>query len=365
MAEITGRATGYCGGKGGSMHITAMRHGMLGADAIVAGSVAIATGAAYALRLQGRDAVVVSFFGDGASNQGIFHEAANLASVLSAPVIFVCENNQWAISTPFRDAVNVPDVAIRANGYGFPGEVVDGNDFFAVREAPSGRFCARAGEGPTLIEAKSYRITPHSAATPNDNQPPEELELWRRATRSSASPRRSSSGSSSRGAGRGDRGGGAATWEEATEYALGSPFPARRPRLRTACPELSGMPTAVCDDDGGLDSRELTMSEALNEAPARRCAATTAFVIGETSWQAGGLFKVTDGLLAEFGSARVIDSPISEAGISGAGAAPRSVGGGRVVRARSPTSSRSRSTRSSTTPRSGGTCPGGQGRCRS
>jgi pyruvate dehydrogenase E1 component alpha subunit len=180
MAEITGRATGYCGGKGGSMHITAMRHGMLGADAIVAGSLAIATGAAYALRLQGKDAVVVSFFGDGASNQGIFHESANLASVLTAPVVYVCENNQWAISTPFRDAVNVPDVAVRANGYGFPGVVVDGNDFFAVHEAAEQAVArARAGEGPTLIEAKSYRITPHSAATPNDNRPPDELEHWR------------------------------------------------------------------------------------------------------------------------------------------------------------------------------------------
>src|SRR5436190_149034 len=116
MAEITGRATGYCRGKGGSMHITAMRHGMLGADAIVGGSLAIAVGAAYTLRLQGRDAVTVAFFGDGASNQGIFHEAANLASVLSAPVIFVCENNQWAISTPIRSAINVEDVAIRAQG---------------------------------------------------------------------------------------------------------------------------------------------------------------------------------------------------------------------------------------------------------
>ena len=162
MAEITGRATGYCGGKGGSMHITAMRHGMLGADAIVAGSVAIATGAAYALRLQGKDAVVVSFFGDGASNQGIFHEAANLASVLAAPVIYVCENNQWAISTPFRDAVNVPDIAVRAAGYGFPGEVVDGNDFFAVREAAERAVArARAGDGPTLIEAKS--VPDHAA----------------------------------------------------------------------------------------------------------------------------------------------------------------------------------------------------------
>jgi acetoin:2,6-dichlorophenolindophenol oxidoreductase subunit alpha len=180
MAEITGRASGYCGGKGGSMHITAMRHGMLGADAIVAGSVAIATGAAYMLSLKGTENVVVSFFGDGAANQGIVHEAANLASVLDAPVVFVCENNQWAISMPIEDAINVDDIARRADGYGFPGEVVDGNDYFAVRDAAERAVArARAGEGPTLIEAKSYRITPHSAATPNDDRPTEVLDSWR------------------------------------------------------------------------------------------------------------------------------------------------------------------------------------------
>jgi len=180
MAEITGRATGYCKGRGGSMHITAMRHGMLGADAIVAGSLAMAVGAAYGLRLQGRDGVVVAFFGDGAAQQGIFHEAANLASVLSAPVVFVCENNQWAISTPISCAIKIENIAERAPGYGFPGEVVDGNDVLAVREvAQRAVDRARAGEGPTLIEAKTYRITPHSAATPMDNRDPEELAHWR------------------------------------------------------------------------------------------------------------------------------------------------------------------------------------------
>lgn len=181
MAEITGRATGYCRGKGGSMHITAMRHGMLGADAIVAGSLAIATGAAYALQLKGRDSVAVAFFGDGAANQGIFHEALNLASVLEAPVVFVCENNEWAISMPISDAINIDDIAIRAAGYGIPGEIVDGNDVMAVANVASRAIDrARAGEGPTLIEAKSYRITPHSAATPNDERSPEDLDSWRR-----------------------------------------------------------------------------------------------------------------------------------------------------------------------------------------
>src|SRR5262249_5067869 len=131
MAEILGRRDGYCRGKGGSMHITAMEHNMLGADAIVGGSSAIAVGAADGLRVGGAPGVVVCFFGAGASNQGLLHEAANLAAVLSAPVIFVCENNQWAISTPVAAATRVPDLAVRAIGYGFPGVVADGNDVLA------------------------------------------------------------------------------------------------------------------------------------------------------------------------------------------------------------------------------------------
>jgi TPP-dependent pyruvate/acetoin dehydrogenase alpha subunit len=180
MAEITGREDGYCRGRGGSMHITAMDKGMLGADAIVAGSSALAVGAAYGLRLQGRDSVVVCFFGDGAANQGILHEACNLAAVLDAPVVFVCENNQWAISTPASVSTRITDIASRAAGYGFPGVIVDGNDVLAVRQTAADAVeRARSGAGPTLIEAKSYRVTPHSAATKTDLRPPEELDEWR------------------------------------------------------------------------------------------------------------------------------------------------------------------------------------------
>jgi TPP-dependent pyruvate/acetoin dehydrogenase alpha subunit len=180
MAEIIGREDGYCRGRGGSMHITAIAQGMLGADAIVAGSAAIAVGAAHSLRLQGRDDVVVCFFGDGAANQGILHEACNLAGVLSAQVVFVCENNQWAISTPFSASTRVSNIADRAAGYGFPGVVVDGNDVIAVLEAMEAAVeRARRGGGPTLLEAKSYRITPHSAATKTDLRPASELDEWR------------------------------------------------------------------------------------------------------------------------------------------------------------------------------------------
>lgn len=180
MAEIIGRVDGYCRGKGGSMHITAIEKGMLGADAIVAGSSAIAVGAAHGLRLKGRDSVVVCFFGDGAANQGILHEACNLAAVLQAPVVFVCENNEWAISTPAAASTRIKDIAMRAAGYGFPGVVCDGNDVLAVRATAAEAVSrARAGDGPTLIEAKSYRITAHSAATKTDLRSPDELELWR------------------------------------------------------------------------------------------------------------------------------------------------------------------------------------------
>jgi TPP-dependent pyruvate/acetoin dehydrogenase alpha subunit len=180
MAEIIGREDGYCRGRGGSMHITAIDKGMLGADAIVAGSSAIAVGAAHGLRLQGRDGVVLCFFGDGAANQGILHEACNLGAVLSAPAVFICENNEWAISTPAAASTRIQNIADRAAGYGIPGVVVDGNDVLAVRDVAAeavGR--ARAGEGPTLIEAKSYRVMPHSAATKTDLRPVEELDAWR------------------------------------------------------------------------------------------------------------------------------------------------------------------------------------------
>lgn len=179
MAEILGREAGYCRGKGGSMHITAMEHGMLGADGIVGGSHGIAVGAAYGSTLRGQDSVVVCFFGDGAANEGSFHEALNLASVLSAPVIFVCENNQWALSTPTRSTMRVENISDRAVSYAIPGVSVDGNDVLAVRDVATDAVArARRGEGPTLIEAKSYRMSPHSAFSTGETSTPDELAEW-------------------------------------------------------------------------------------------------------------------------------------------------------------------------------------------
>src|SRR5437763_13523956 len=137
MAELLGRATGYSGGKGGSMHIADMDKHMLGANGIVGGGMGLATGAALSAQLQGIDSVAICFFGDGALNEGILHEVSNLAAIWKLPVVFVCENNQYAMSARADWATSVPDPAIRAVAYGFPGVGVDGMDFFAVFEASS------------------------------------------------------------------------------------------------------------------------------------------------------------------------------------------------------------------------------------
>jgi pyruvate dehydrogenase E1 component alpha subunit len=179
-AELFGRATGLMGGKGGSMHITSLEHHMMGSYAIVGAHLPIALGAAWSAQYRKSGQVAVCFFGDGTTNIGAFHEALNLAAVWKAPVVFVCENNQWAISTPAAASTRIENIADRAAGYGFPGVVVDGNDVLAVQEVAGEAVArARAGEGPTLIEAKSYRVTPHSAATKTDLRPVEELDAWR------------------------------------------------------------------------------------------------------------------------------------------------------------------------------------------
>ncbi|WP_419553287.1 thiamine pyrophosphate-dependent dehydrogenase E1 component subunit alpha [Candidatus Poriferisodalis sp.] len=162
MAELMGKATGYCGGKGGSMHICDLDLGMLGANGIVGGGVPIAVGAGFANKYRGNDRVSVVFFGDGASNIGAFHEAANMAAALSLPVLFVCENNEYGEFTPRERTMAITDVVDRAAGYGMPGAIVDGMDVVAVWEAANEAVSrARRGEGPSFIEAKTYRFYNH------------------------------------------------------------------------------------------------------------------------------------------------------------------------------------------------------------
>jgi len=183
MAELFGRRDGYCRGKGGSMHIAAFEVGMLGANGIVAGGLPIAAGAALAARMTGSDGVSVGFFGDGATGEGAFHEALNVSTLWKLPVVWVCENNMYASSTPLSDSIPSPDVAQYGSGYGLPSVVVDGNDVLAVRQAAVEAVArARSGEGPTLIEAKTYRWTTHFVRDqpPRDGRPQAERDEWMR-----------------------------------------------------------------------------------------------------------------------------------------------------------------------------------------
>lgn len=178
MAELYGREDGYCKGKGGSMHIADFGIGMLGANGIVAGGIPIVTGAGLAAQLDGKGRVAVSFFGDGASNAGPFHECINIASAWNLPMIYVCENNMFAVNTPAAKSLAHEDVAARATGYGIPGVIVDGSDVLAVYRAAADAVArAREGEGPTLIECKTYRWRRHTER-PNqpDHRTPEEIE---------------------------------------------------------------------------------------------------------------------------------------------------------------------------------------------
>jgi pyruvate dehydrogenase E1 component alpha subunit len=179
MAEILGKETGYCKGKGGSMHIADFSIGMLGATAVVGAGLPIAVGAGLSVKLRKTSQVVACFFGEGASNQGTFHESINMASAWSLPVIFVCENNLYAMGTCQSRVMNIRNVADRAGAYGIPGVAVDGNDVLAVFEASQNAVDrARNGAGPALIECKTYRHKGHSRVDPAKYRPKEEVEQW-------------------------------------------------------------------------------------------------------------------------------------------------------------------------------------------
>jgi pyruvate dehydrogenase E1 component alpha subunit len=180
FAEFFGQEEGYCRGRGGSMHIADVATGNLGANGIVGGGLPIAVGAALAIKKQKRDDVAMCFFGDGASNEGAFHEALNMAGVWKLPVIFVCENNTYGMSVSTERSMAVAHIADRAASYGMPGVVVDGNTIADVEEAVAeAADRARRGQGPTLIECKTYRTRGHSRSDRNRYRSKEEIEAWR------------------------------------------------------------------------------------------------------------------------------------------------------------------------------------------
>ena len=184
MAELLGKATGYCKGKGGSMHIADLDLGILGANGIVGGGIAIATGAAFSADLRGSGQVALCFFGDGASNQGILMEAANMAALWRLPVIYLCEENQYAEFSPCRPFIAIDRIEAKAQAFGLAGATVDGNDLLAVYEAVGvAAERARAGGGPTLLVAQTYRIEGHTVGDPLTYRPKGEVDEWKSAGR--------------------------------------------------------------------------------------------------------------------------------------------------------------------------------------
>ncbi|QYD69819.1 thiamine pyrophosphate-dependent dehydrogenase E1 component subunit alpha [Paraburkholderia edwinii] len=179
FAEFFGKETGYCRGRGGSMHIADVQRGNLGANGIVGGGLPIAVGAALSIRKQHRDSVVMCFFGDGANNEGAFHESLNFASIWKLPVIFVCENNRYGMSMSVERSTAVPHIAQRAAAYGMPGVTVDGNAFADVLDASEAAVArARGGAGPSLIECETYRLRGHSKSDRNRYRTRDEIDAW-------------------------------------------------------------------------------------------------------------------------------------------------------------------------------------------
>lgn len=179
MAEFLGKETGYCRGRGGSMHIADVRSGNLGANGIVAGGLPIATGVGLSIQVRKSSQVCVAFFGDGAANEGAFHESLNLAAVWDLPVVFVAENNQYAMSMPVRKSMRIERISDRAAAYGIPGETVDGADVLAVYDAARKAVDHARGRGPVLLECITYRYRGHSKSDRQRYRTREEVDAWR------------------------------------------------------------------------------------------------------------------------------------------------------------------------------------------
>jgi 2-oxoisovalerate dehydrogenase E1 component len=328
MAEVLGKATGYCKGKGGSMHIADVSHGNLGATGIVGGNIPVAVGAALAQKLQGTDRVVLCFFGDGAANTGNFHEALNMASLWDLPVIFVAENNLYAMSVPWSKASKMPSIARRSCAYGIPGETVDGMNALEVRRAVSRAVeRARRGEGPTLIEAQTYRWYGHSHSDPRAYRTREEEAEWRKRDPITVMKEAMQ----------------LLGWLDDKEFeqldeAVQAKL-AKAMEFATNSPEPS--PDELCTDvyapsrwtDADIaaeralrekvrsdpNMRQISYAQALQEAMREEMLRDkNVFIMGEDVGLYGGAYGATRDLYKEFGEWRVLDTPISEATIGGA-----------------------------------------------
>ncbi len=317
MAELLGRKDGYCGGLGGSMHIADINLNIIGANGIVGAGMGLGVGAALAAKQRKSTDAGIAFFGDGGANEGLFHEALNMAAIWKLPIIFMCENNQYALSTSFKDSTAGGSVSARAAGYGVPGETIDGNDVIAVYGAVGAALSrARAGEGPTVIEAITYRHGDHSmrANLPRYRGQDEE-EQWKAADPIS----RCTAFLKERGA-LAEAEFDALTAEvkreveASVEFAKQSPEPEADALLPSVSAPFN--PATVAPPPG---TRALTYLEAIKEAMAQEMERDErVFVIGEDVGLIGGTFGVTRGLHDRFGPHRLMNTPISEMGIAGA-----------------------------------------------
>ncbi len=311
MAELLGRVDGYCGGLGGSMHIADLTLNILGANGIVGAGMGLAAGAALAAQQRGNGDAGIVFFGDGAANEGLFHEAVNVAAIWRLPVVFFCENNQYGLSTASAAVTAGPSIAARAAGYGIPGESIDGNDPEAVYEAAAlaiGR--ARAGEGPTLIEAHTWRWGDHSmrANLPAYRAKADE-DRWRAQdpiARAAAALGLSAAELAALEAEA------TAEVEAAVAFARASP----EPTLEHLAPAVLA-PFQPPAPEPPAGSRPLNYAQAITEAIGQEMERDErVFVVGEDVGGIGGIFGLTRGLLDRF-PGRVLDTPISEQAIGG------------------------------------------------
>jgi len=336
MAEVLGKSGGYCKGKGGSMHIADVDHGNLGATGIVAGNIPVAVGAALAQKIQKTDSVVLCFFGDGASNTGNFHEALNMASIWDLPVVFIVENNKYAMSVPWRDASKLLHAADRAAAYGIPGVIVDGMDVLKVRQTVSEAVeRAREGQGPTLVECLTYRYYGHSHSDPRAYRTREE-EAEYRAKDPIKNLQKDLSligfiqdGELEQMEEQVD-----AKLDAAMQFSENSSEP-DPDQLETDvfAPSKTTQVDVAAEKQlrekvkNSQDMREITYAQALVEAMREEMQRDEkVFIMGEDVGLYGGAYGATRGLIDEFGKERVIDTPISEATIGGAAVGAAMVG---------------------------------------
>jgi 2-oxoisovalerate dehydrogenase E1 component len=315
MAELYGKETGYCRGRGGSMHIVDVGLGILGANGIVGAGTQIAAGAGLSSKVRDSGQVVVCFFGDDATTEGMFHESMNLAALWDLPVIFMCENNLYGQFTPYAKHTRVPDVAEKARAYGVPGVIVDGNDVLAVRAATDEAATrARAGGGPTLIECKTYRWHGHMEGDVYGYRTEAEIEEWKekcpigrfrsRLIAEGVAGQEEFDGIDERVD---------AAVRAAIEFAEGSNDP--DPSTATENVYAVESPSGAIPESDETDQLPMAMAiqQALQEEMERD---ESVVVLGEDV--AIGVFGVTAGLIAKFGESRVLDTPISENVIAGA-----------------------------------------------